>query len=202
MAACLLAGGCAATQQTNGRYLEGIEPGPARAALENMDSFPAEDGRILYDLITAKGYKRGVEIGTGWGNASVWLGIALRKNGGKLITIEIDAWRAKTATQNFKKAGLDDVIECRTADAFQEIPRLEGTFDFVFMDTGNGIHKKLMDLLWERLTPGAAITSHNANTFERHDPDFWRAITTGPNLDTKITRTPGGGISVSIKKKE
>jgi hypothetical protein len=47
------------------------------------------------------------------------------------------------------------------------------------------------------VVPGGAIVSHNANEFERRMPDFLEAITKNPKLDTKITRTPTGGFSVS-----
>jgi predicted O-methyltransferase YrrM len=189
------------TEESLNRYLKGIGAGAARAVLEDMQSFAPEDGRILYDLVVAHGCKRGIEIGTARGNSAIWLGLAFKKNGGRLITIEMNSELAKTANENFKRAGLADIVECRNNDAFKEIPLLEGGFDFVFMDTGTPLHKKFMDLLYDRVAAGGAITSHNSNTFESQMPDFLKAITTDPNLDTKITRTLSGGVSVSIKRK-
>jgi len=68
----------------------------------NRWNVPPQDGRFLYDLILARGYKRGLEIGTSNGYSGLWLGLALRKNGGKLITIEIDSERASEAQGNSK----------------------------------------------------------------------------------------------------
>jgi predicted O-methyltransferase YrrM len=180
--------------------LKGIEAGAARAVLEDLHGFSPSDGRILYDRIVAKGYRRGLEIGTAKGNSAIWMGMAFRKNGGKLITIEINDERAKAATENFRRAGLDQVVECRNNDAFKEIPALEGSFDFVFMDTGTALHKKFLDLLYARVANGGTISSHNANTFARQMPDFLKAITTDPHLETEIIRTPTGGFSFSRKK--
>jgi predicted O-methyltransferase YrrM len=129
------------------------------------------------------------------------MGLAFRKTGGRLITLEINEPRARIAQENFRKAGLETVVECRVNDAFKEIPRLEGTFDFVFMDTGAALHQKFLDLLYARIVPGGAVSSHNANDLERMEPAFWKTITTDPNLETKITRTPSGGVSVSVKKR-
>ena len=43
--------------------------------------------------------------------------LGLSKTGGKLITIDIDEGRHKTAVENFKKAGLSEFIDARLADA-------------------------------------------------------------------------------------
>ncbi|MGH2348714.1 MAG: O-methyltransferase [bacterium] len=74
---------------------------------------PAQDGRFLHDLIVRKGYMRGLEIGTSNGYSSLWLGLAFRETGGRLITIEIEPKRAKEARRNIREAGLADVIDSR-----------------------------------------------------------------------------------------
>ncbi len=183
--------------------LRGIDAGPARAVLGELRNFPPPDGRMLYDVIVEHGYRRAVEIGTATGNSTLWIALGLKKTGGKLITIEKNADLAKIAAANFKKAGLADVVECRNADAFQEIPALQGDFDFLFLDTGTALHKKFMDLVYPaRLKDGGAVVSHNSNDLAKRQPDFLKAITGDPNLTTKITPTPGGGVSVSIRAKQ
>ena len=188
------------TRDALAESLAGIEACKARAVLEDLHGFSPADGRILYDRIVAKGYRRGLEIGTAQGNSAIWMALAFRKTGGKLITIEINPERAKAAVENFRKASLDNVVECRNNDAFKEIPLLAGDFDFVFMDTGTALHKKFMDLLYARVRKGGTISSHNANTFARQMPDFLQAITTDPHLATEIVHTPTGGFSFSLKK--
>jgi predicted O-methyltransferase YrrM len=158
------------------------------------------DGRLLYDLILQKGYKRALDIGTAQGYSSAWFGLAMKKNGGRLVTIEIDPGRAAEARKNFQEAGLADFIESRVGDALLVIPELKGDFDFVFMDTGVPLNKKFLDLLYPRITPGGAITAHNANSFVFRQPDFLKAIQTDPSLETKIVPTTSGGISLTIKK--
>ncbi len=115
------------------------------------------NGRLLYDLVCEKGYKRGLEIGTSNGYSTLWLALAFRKNGGKLITIEIDPLRAEEARANFRKAGLSEYIDCRTNDAFKEIPNLPKDFDFVFLDAGQ--HSRYTELLLPYVVRGGAITA-------------------------------------------
>ncbi|MCE5307946.1 MAG: class I SAM-dependent methyltransferase [Acidobacteriales bacterium] len=189
-----------ATLKALAKRLDGIDAGPARAVLERMHNFTAEDGRLLYDIVVKNGCLRGLEVGTAEGNSALWMGMAFRTNGGRLVTIDRNAERTKVAVENFKQAGLAEIIDCRTADAFAEIAKIEGSFDFLFLDTGAPIHKKLLDLVYARLAPGAVIVSHNANTLERMEPAFWKAAHEDPNLETSVTYTRGGGLLVARKK--
>ncbi len=155
------------------------------------------DGRMLYDLIVAKGYRRVLDIGTARGYGAIWFGLAVKKTGGKVITIEIDPAVAAEARQNISRAGFADVIESRINDALLEIPALSGEFDFVFIDTGAPLNKRFLDLLAGRITPGGTIAAHNAFGFQATQPDFLKAITTDPNLETRIVTTFSGGISIT-----
>jgi predicted O-methyltransferase YrrM len=155
---------------------------------------------MLYDFIVEKGYRRALDIGTARGYAALWLGLAMKKTGGKLITVEVDPETADEARENFCQSGLAVIIDSRINDALLEIPALKGDFDFVFMDSGSPPNKKFLDLLHARITPGGAITAHNAGSFSSQQPDFLKAIESDPNLETRIIPTRSGGISVSVKK--
>jgi predicted O-methyltransferase YrrM len=95
---------------------------------------PAADGRALHDLIVERGLTRGLEIGTSTGHSGIWIAWGFGKTGGKLTTIEIDAERHREATRNFEEAGLARFVDARLADAHELVPRLEGPYDFVFID--------------------------------------------------------------------
>ncbi len=163
---------------------------------------PAADGRLLYDLIISRGYKRGLEIGTSNGYSTLWQGLAFQKNKGRLITIEIEPGRAKEARENFRKAGLDKVIDSRINDAFKEIAKLEGQFDFIFIDAWKPDYIKFLKLLLPRVEPGGAITAHNVLDQGYGMREFLDEIKANPILETKIHRSSRAGVSVSIKKKE
>jgi predicted O-methyltransferase YrrM len=78
----------------------------------------------------------------------------LRETGGKLITIEYDPARAKTAAENIKRAGLSDVVQVIPGDAFKEIPKLTGTFDCVFVDAWKRDYIKFFEMMYPRLDKG------------------------------------------------
>jgi predicted O-methyltransferase YrrM len=161
---------------------------------------PPADGRFLYDLVLERQYKRGLEIGTANGYSALWLGMAFRQTGGKLITIEINPEIAREAQQNFRNAGLTGVVDARINDAFREIPALPGAFDFVFIDAWRQDYQKFFDLLFPRVSPGGAITAHNVIDSAEDINDFLSAVQSNPALVTTIHRSSTRGISVSIKK--
>jgi caffeoyl-CoA O-methyltransferase len=164
------------------------------------DNIPCRDGRLLHDLIIEKGYKRGLEIGTSNGYSTLWLGLAFRKTGGEVITIEIDPLAALEAQKNFRDAGLDGVIDLRINDAFDEIPRIEGDFDFVFIDAWKPDYLKFLELVKDRVTPGGAITAHNVLSYAEDMQDFLEALERAQDLHTTIHATSREGVSISIKE--
>src|SRR5687768_13676559 len=83
-----------------------------------------EDGRFLRLMIASSGTKRALEIGGASGYSAIWMGLGLRKTGGRLVTIEYDPVRAKELVANIRRAGLADIVEVRTGDAFLQIPKI------------------------------------------------------------------------------
>src|SRR4029079_11536935 len=103
-----------------------------------------EDGRFLRLLIASSSRKRALEIGGASGYSAIWMAQGLRATGGKLVTIEYDPVRAKELAENIKRAGLTDVVQVVSGDAFVEIPKLQGTFDFVFLDAWKRDYRKFL----------------------------------------------------------
>jgi predicted O-methyltransferase YrrM len=51
------------------------------------------------------------------GYSGLWLALALRSTGGRLITHELDPERAREAEENFAKAGVADLVTIVVGDA-------------------------------------------------------------------------------------
>jgi predicted O-methyltransferase YrrM len=162
---------------------------------------PALDGRLLYDTIIKSGYKRGLEIGTSNGYSGLWLGLAFKITGGTLITLELEPKRAREAQANFKKAGLDHIIESRIADAFGEIPQINGRFDFIFMDAWKSDYLAFWHLVKDRIKPGGVITAHNVSNARGEMTDFLDEIQSDSSFTTVIDKTSYAGVSFSFKNK-
>jgi len=161
---------------------------------------PYADGKVLYDLVLNRGYQKALEIGTSTGLSAIWIAWALSKTGGKLITIEIDEDRYKQALVNFKEAGLSEFIDARLADAHQLVEKLEGPFDFVFVDADKDWSKNYFTALAPKLAVGGCFTAHNArNTWMEGIKEFLGYVKGLPNFKTTINTTSSSGISISYK---
>src|SRR5215208_4133872 len=139
-----------------------------------------EDGKFLRLLIASTGRKRALEIGGASGYSAIWMAQGLRATGGKLVSIENDPVRAKELAENIRKAGMSDVVQVVAGDAFIEIPKLQGTFDFVFLDAWKRDYKKFYDMIFPRLDSGGVFAAHNVVNKRNEMKDFLQAITTRP----------------------
>jgi predicted O-methyltransferase YrrM len=162
-------------------------------------SVSEEDGRFMRVLVISHGAKRALEIGGANGYSGIWIGLGLRETGGHLTTIEFDASRAKSAEENVRRAGLTDVVTVVQGDAFQEIPKLAGTFDFVFLDAWKPDYKRFFELVFPRLVPRGLFLAHNVVNKEAEMRDFLVRIGDNPALATSIVRPGSEGMSVSVK---
>jgi len=161
---------------------------------------PYQDGQVLYNLILKNNYTRALEIGTSTGHSAIWMAWALSKTGGRLITIEIDEGRYKTALENFKRAGVGSFIDARLADAHQLVRQLEGPFDFIFSDADKEWYPRYFKDLEGKLVKGGCFTAHNVNQPFGGIKDFLDYVQGLPNYLTTIHRSGGAGISISYKK--
>jgi caffeoyl-CoA O-methyltransferase len=161
---------------------------------------PYEDGKVLFNLVIKNNYTRALEIGTSTGHSSIWIAWALSKTGGKLITIEIDEGRYKTALKNFKKAGVEDFIDARLADAHHLVKELEGPFDFVFSDADKEWYTQYFKDVDSKLVVGGCFTAHNVTDGFGGTKEFLDYIKGLPNYQTTIDHSSSSGISISYKK--
>jgi caffeoyl-CoA O-methyltransferase len=163
-------------------------------------NIPYSDGKVLYDLVLNNNYKKAVEIGTSTGLSAIWIAWALSKTGGKLITIEIDEDRYKQALANFKEAELSEYIDARFADAHELVEKLEGPFDFVFVDADKDWSMNYFTAFAPKIEVGGCFTAHNArNTWMKGIKEFLDYVKGLPNFKTTIDTTSRSGISISYK---
>ena len=162
---------------------------------------PYEDGKVLYDLIVAKGFKRGLEIGTSTGHSAIWIAWAMSKTGGKLVTIEIDEGRHRTALKNFEAAGVAPYVDARLANAHDLVKELPGPFDFVFSDADKEWYTQYFKDVDAKLSVGGCFTAHNVLQNMSGIREFVEYASARPNYKTTIDRTSSSGISISCRAK-
>lgn len=123
-------------------------------------------GHLLTIIAESCNARKILEIGTATGYSGIWLARAIKKNSGKLVTIDMDPERKEIAATNFARARLAQNTELLLGDASEIVPRLArkegGDFDIVFLDVGD---KKLYTDLFEPcaklLRVGGYLTADN-----------------------------------------
>jgi predicted O-methyltransferase YrrM len=180
-------------------------------ALESMahgtefSSVPTTDGRFLRQMAEAVGAKRIVELGTSNGYSGIWIALALTATGGHLWTHEADLARAKLARENYRAAGVEDLITIVEGDAHETI-RMHMTaeaapIDLLFLDADKPGYSDYLEKLLPAVRPGGLILAHNMRE-PAPDPRYIAAITTDPRLETTFLFMDGGGMGVTLKKRE
>jgi caffeoyl-CoA O-methyltransferase len=171
-----------------------------KAADKEMLAVSEEDGRFMRLLVAASHAKKGLEIGAASGYSAIWIGLGMRETGGRLVTIEYDKARAAQAMENVQKAGLADIVDVISGDAFAEIPKVAGTFDFVFCDAWKRDYERFFSMVFPRMDGGGLFLAHNVINKRSEVGDFLKTIRTNPALLTTIVSPGTEGMSVSYKR--
>jgi predicted O-methyltransferase YrrM len=120
----------------------------------------AQVGSLLRVLAVAIGATRILEIGTAIGYSGIWLAGALPP-GGMLLTMEVDGGRARTARENFARAGYSSRVNVIVGDAQRMLPKVSGPFDLIFQDGDKQQYSPLLDRLASLLRPGGVLVTDN-----------------------------------------
>ena len=204
------------------RYLAGLnqlgDPVLKRIAREGREKklplIDAEVGALLRVLATAIGAARVLEIGTAVGYSGIWLAGALPA-GGMLLTMELDAERARMARENFAQAGLTDRVNVIVGDAGRMLAKVAGPFDLIFQDGDKMQYLPLLDRLVDLLRPRGLLVTDNVlwsgdvvpgfNRKPEHDHgvteigEYNERLNHHPQLSTVIVPLRDG-VAISVKR--
>ncbi|MFQ5890873.1 MAG: O-methyltransferase [Gemmatimonadota bacterium] len=165
-----------------------------------MMNVPKEDGRLLRLLTESINARHVVEIGTSNGYSAIWICLALRTTGGRLTTFEINEERAELARRNLERAGVSDLVTLVLGDAHEEITKLKERIDILFLDADKQGYLDYLEKLLPLVRPGGLVIAHNMHRPAPY-PEFIRAYTTNPDLETLFLNMHAAGIGVALKKR-
>jgi caffeoyl-CoA O-methyltransferase len=174
--------------------LDDVSKGP------NMGRAAPALGRLLRILVEAVDAKNVIEIGTSQGYSALWICLGLQSTNGKLITHEIDPQRVALATANFQRAGVENFVTVVEGDAHETVKNLTEPIDLLFIDAEKSGYFDYLNKLLPLVRPGGLILADAANK-PTEFPDFIKAISTTPNLETVGLNMWDIGISLSIKRR-
>jgi len=174
--------------------LDDIRKGPWMANVHTLH------GRLLRILAEATNAQNVVEIGTSNGYSALWLCLGLKTTGGKLFTHEINPETAALARENFKLAGVEHIVTVVEGDAHETVTRLKGPIDILFLDADKAGYLAYLNKLLPLVRPGGLILADNVSR-PTPSPEFIKAITENPALETVFLNMEATGISLTVKKR-
>jgi predicted O-methyltransferase YrrM len=207
--------------QSLSRYITGLFARHDKPLQEAWDDTPKkglpsisvkpEEGRFLQILVRASAARNALELGTLGGYSGIWIARGL-VDGGKLISVEVDARHAEVAREHFSNAGLADRVEVRVGNAHQVLPELvsEGPFDFIFIDADKPGYPDYYEWAVENIRIGGVIAAHNAfrkgKVFDPHYSDelveIMRIFNRRVASDTRVISTiypAGDGTIIAVR---
>jgi caffeoyl-CoA O-methyltransferase len=132
-----------------------------RATLERPQMLTGTiEGRFLEFLVYAAGARHILEIGTYSGYSAISMAAGLPE-GGRIQTCEIDETHAEVARRYIAEAGLTDRIAVHVGPALETIARVEGQFDFVFIDADKENYVNYYEAVLPRLAERGLIAADN-----------------------------------------
>ncbi len=166
-----------------------------------MWNITPEEGKLLRILTETAGAKNVVEIGTSNGYSAIWFCLALRTTGGRITTHEIDPYRISLARENFKNAGVSNLVTIVEGDAHKTVTRLKEPIDILYIDADKTGYFDYFTKLLPLVRPGGLILAHNTTDQASQMQDYLKAITSNPELETIFLYKQPSGLGVTLKKR-
>lgn len=150
------------------RYLDALIPSRDSLLFE-IEAYASEHRQPIADpevaqlmriLVRIHRPKRLLEIGTNIGYSVVVLGRELGSDA-KIESIEIDAATLEVARDFVRRAKLAPEVVFHNGAALQVLPKLDGPFDFIFIDCVKTEYEKYVDLMLPKLRSGGLIVFDN-----------------------------------------
>jgi predicted O-methyltransferase YrrM len=109
----------------------------------------------------------------------------------------MDAGRASSAREHFKKAGVDGLITIVLGDAHANVSRLEGPIDVLFLDADKEGYVDYWNKMFPLVRPSGLILAHNLDMI----PNYIKLVTTNAGLET-VVYMEGKGLAITLKKRD
>jgi len=159
-----------------------------------------EQGEFLYLTARAIGARNIVEFGTSFGVSTIYLGAAVKDNGGGLVIgSEIESGKHARAQEHLEQAGVCEFVDVRLGDALETFRDIPGPVDMVLLDGWKDLYLPIIELLTPRLRPGAIVMADNIFTFKAELRPYVDHMQCGRNGFESTTLKISDGFEYSVR---
>lgn len=173
-----------------------------------------ETANFLQAMVAATRPKRILEVGTAVGYSALLMAQVMPEET-DIITIEKYEPRIPVARRHFAEAGLSDRITLLEGDAGEILKKLDGSFDFIFMDAAKGQYIHWLPDILRLLSTGGVLFSDNVlqdgdiiesrfaverrnRTIHARMREYLYTLTHMPEFQTGVVPI-GDGVALSVK---
>ena len=177
----------------------------AEAVRDRVPVIRRETRELLRILLEMKKPEKILEVGAAIGFSSVFMGENTSPET-KIVTIENYPPRIERAKANIVMAGMEERITLLEGDAADWLKKLEGSYDFIFMDAAKGQYIHFLPDVLRLLPAGGVLVSDNVlqdgdifesrygirrrnHTIHSRMREYLYALTHMDTLDTVILRS-------------
>jgi predicted O-methyltransferase YrrM len=166
--------------------------------LDRLRNLEPETAELLGVLIRATSARRVLEIGTSNGYSTLWLADAVETTGGRVQTLDLDPRRTEQARANLERAGLDGLVDLRTAGAAQALTEYDDdAWDLIFLDAERPEYPGYWANLRRVLAPGATLAIDNAISHTDELVAFNRLLEADPHVQAALVPI-GAGLILAV----
>lgn len=145
------------------RYLQSLDKQErldGKPRLRRLRQIPPETGKFIALLAASAPKGTYLEIGTSGGYSTLWLALACKELGRKLITFEILEEKVELAKETFKKAGVQDVVELVQGDARDHMHNYKNV-SFCFLDAEKDQYLDCYEKVIPNMVQGGLLVADN-----------------------------------------
>jgi predicted O-methyltransferase YrrM len=165
--------------------------------LDRLRNVEPETAELLGVIVRAARARRILEIGTSNGHSTLWLADAAEAVGGHVETLDIDPRRTELALLNLRRAGLDELVRCRTVGAAQALAEYpDAAWDLVFLDAERPEYVGYWANLRRTLAAGGTIAIDNAVSHSSELTELQRVLDADEALTSALVGVGAGLILV------
>ncbi len=158
-----------------------------------------DQGAFMYLQARALGARHIVEFGTSYGVSTLYLALAARENGGKVISAEYLPHKVKAARIHLEEAGLGDYADVWEGDARETLRNLEYGVDFLLLDGFPDMVGEIFRLVEPKLKKGAVIVVDDVDGFPSAMRDYLDYVRNPANGYLSARIMPAKGMEFTIK---
>lgn len=168
--------------------------------LRRYRNIEAESAKLLGMLVRTQQSKQILEIGTSTGYSTLWLAEAAKSVGGKVQTLEINAFRSAQAKKYAEEFGLESFIDFWVGDASDYLGKATESYDLILLDAERGCYVSYWNDLKRLLQfSGNTLIVDNVISHAAEVKDFLDLIKADENYMSTILPV-GAGLCLVVLK--